>query len=341
MRVRSLCVVASLLAAAAGLTVALMVASASMASQTVTLGSTSGTPSANICFAACTYVPFTNVSNPGLQVPFDGNVTTFSINAGSSGGSVELRVLRPAGAGQYTGTGTSPSETLSIGVNTFPVSFPVKAGDVLGLDNDSSALMFDTSDTTPFTAYYEPNLADGGTAVPTQIQPGARLLLSATVEATTTATKGTGTGTTPTTTPAGTPGLLTAVTQSRWLWRLGSGLAVFSSASGPPVGTTFSFVLNAQASVRFSFTQRVSGRRVGGRCVARTQRNRRQRACARTVVSGGLAFGGHPGPNKVAFQGRLSRSKKLAPGPYTLTVTATGQANQRSQPASLAFTIVK
>src|SRR5436190_16109920 len=135
-----------LVAALAGAAVAIAVGTAGAQTQTTTLGSTTGTPSANLCVASinCTYVPFTNVSVPELQVPFDGTVTSFSVTAGSSGGAVQLRVLRPAGGGQFTGAGTSPSQTLATGTNTFAVSLPVRAGDVLGLDNASSALMFDT-----------------------------------------------------------------------------------------------------------------------------------------------------------------------------------------------------
>src|SRR5947209_7147501 len=150
MRVR-LRVTASLLAAGAmGIALALSIGSAGAATQTVTLGSTSGTPTAGICVAGfnCTYVPLhPNSSNPDLQVPFDGTVTSFSVNTGSATGTVELRVLRPAAGSQYTGAGTSVPETLAVtGVNTFNVSLPVKAGEVLGLDNATSAVLFDTTD---------------------------------------------------------------------------------------------------------------------------------------------------------------------------------------------------
>ncbi|HEY6398842.1 MAG TPA: hypothetical protein VIX82_15440, partial [Solirubrobacteraceae bacterium] len=95
MRSRFAAIALALVAAAGGLLVAVAVGSAGAAPVTVTLGSTSGTPSQNICVAGinCTYVPFVGVSNPGLQVPFDGTVTSFSVNAGSSGNTVRLRVL--------------------------------------------------------------------------------------------------------------------------------------------------------------------------------------------------------------------------------------------------------
>ena len=107
--------------------------------------------------------------------------------------------------------------------------------------------------------------------------------------------------------------------QSATRWREGNRLARISRAK-TPTGTTFSFSLNEQATVTFSFTRRV-GRR--------------------TVTAGRLTFTGHSGTNKVAFQGRISPVKKLRPGRYTLVITATNSAGARSAPKSLSFTIVK
>jgi hypothetical protein len=165
--------------------VALAIASVALATgaatRRVTLGSTTGTPSANICVAGikCTYLP---ISQPKLRVPFNGTVTRFHVRAGSAEGTVRLRVLRPAGHGKFTGVGTSGPKKLRLGLNTFQVSLGVKAGDLIGLDNGSSALMFDTSSGTAVTDYYElPPLGDGQTAAPNHAQAGIRLLLSATV----------------------------------------------------------------------------------------------------------------------------------------------------------------
>jgi hypothetical protein len=100
---------------------------------------------------------------------------------------------------------------------------------------------------------------------------------------------------------------------------MGNRLATTSRAK-TPTGTTFSFSLNVQAAVTFSFTQRVRGR---------------------TVAAGGLSFAGHSGTNKVKFQGRISSAKKLKPGRYTLVITAADSAGQHSAPKSLSFTIVR
>jgi hypothetical protein len=135
---------------------------------------------------------------------------------------------------------------------------------------------------------------------------------------------------------------ITNASQSHRSWREGKALASFSRKhKRAPLGTTFSFTLNEQASVSFAFTQQLGGRKVNGKCVAQTNKNRRKRACNRAVTRGTLSFTGHAGTNKVFFQGRTSRTKKLKPGSYTLVITATNGTGQHSSPKRLSFTIVK
>lgn len=310
--------------------------------QTVTLGSTTGSPTANICVAGidCTYAPFSGVEAPALEVPFDGTVTSFSVNSGSTGNKVQLRVLRPAGGGRFTGAGTSQAETLAGGPTTFTVSLPVRAGDVLGLDNSDSALMFDATPSA-IAAYYElPALGDGSTAAPNHNQTGDRLLLSAVVVQQT--TTGTGTSTTITSTSTTTPPTTTmtaptiaGLRQARRRWREGDQPATIARAA---TGTVFTFDLNEPARVTMTFTGQVAGRRVGGRCVASTRRNHRRRACTRRLNAGRLSFAAHAGANAVSFDGLLGLHL-LALGRYTARVIATNARGQ-STPAVLSFTIV-
>jgi streptogramin lyase len=135
---------------------------------------------------------------------------------------------------------------------------------------------------------------------------------------------------------------ITALRQSAPRWRAGRKLARITARRGAPLGTTFSFALNQSARVRFAFTQRAPGRSVAGRCVAKTTKNAKRRACTRTLTRGTLSpFNGHTrSVNKVVFQGRVSARRTLRPGRYTLTVTATNAAGLRSVPRSLSFTIV-
>jgi hypothetical protein len=134
------------------------------------------------------------------------------------------------------------------------------------------------------------------------------------------------------------------VRQSTSRWREGAGdLARVSRRKRihrPPVGTTFSFSLNEQATVSLSFADSVAGRESGRECIAKNRRNHRLASCERTVDAGALTLAGHPGINKIAFEGRISRRTKLRPGSYTLTVSATN-AEGVSAPTSLRFAIVK
>jgi FG-GAP repeat len=113
------------------------------------------------------------------------------------------------------------------------------------------------------------------------------------------------------------PPVVQHVRQSAARWREGNRSARISRAK-TPIGTTFSFSLNEQATVTFSFAKGVSGPKVGK-----------------------ITFTGHSGTNKVAFQGRISAKKRLKPGRYTLAITAANSAGMRSAPKSLSFTIVK
>jgi len=135
--------------------------------------------------------------------------------------------------------------------------------------------------------------------------------------------------------------VLSGTSQKNKTWREGNGLVQYARKAKPPIGTTFSFSLNELATARLVFTQRASGRKAGGRCVAQTKQNSRRRRCTRTVTAGALSFAAHAGANTVRFQGRLSSTKKLRPGPYTLVINATSASGQHSAPQSLNFTIVK
>jgi hypothetical protein len=108
------------------------------------------------------------------------------------------------------------------------------------------------------------------------------------------------------------PPVLSHLAQSHRSWRKGK-KAVRHVARG----TTFSFRLDQPASVSLAFAQKVSGRKAG-----------------KLTVSGGA------GTNRVRFRGRLSRSRSLKPGRYTVTATAANAAGLHSSAKTLSFTIV-
>jgi hypothetical protein len=140
---------------------------------------------------------------------------------------------------------------------------------------------------------------------------------------------------------------LGGVGQSHNTWREGNKLASISSADKkkPPVGTTFKFTLSEPGTVKLVFTQRVSGRQIKVRgkrkCVAQTRHNKRDRPCKRKVTAGTLKLKAPASRDKIAFDGRISAHHKLAPGIYTVTITATDAVGQKSTPRKLTFTIVR
>jgi hypothetical protein len=125
--------------------------------------------------------------------------------------------------------------------------------------------------------------------------------------------------------PVPTP-VLSLVKQSHPIWKLGNLLAIFTKKPGPkkkpiPVGTKFSFTLNESATVTLTFTQLLDGRRVKGKCIAPTAKNKRKPHCQRqgrvSVLTDSTA---HAGANAIAFEGKLPNSSKLKPGKYEFTI---------------------
>jgi HYR domain len=137
--------------------------------------------------------------------------------------------------------------------------------------------------------------------------------------------------------------IVRGASESAKTWRENNQLARITARKNtkPPVGTTFSFSLNEQARATLNFTQRLAGRKVLGNCLAQSTKNRDKPRCARTVIVGTLTFIAHHGVNKVRFAGRVSTTKKLKLGRYTLQITATNAQGRSSAQQSLSFTIVK
>jgi hypothetical protein len=99
--------------------------------------------------------------------------------------------------------------------------------------------------------------------------------------------------------------------------------------------------LVSSATVRFAFDQLLPGRKLtNGKCVAQTARNRRDKVCTRSVPRGSLSFNAGAGLHRLFFQGRVTRTRKLQPGTYALTITATNAAGQRATKTLRSFTIV-
>ena len=171
-----------------------LAAPAASLAKSKTIGSaTAGTPTMNICLfnVDCTYIDIEH--GPRDVVARKGTIVSWSVNSGSAGGDVQLRILRPKGQGKLKFVASSPVETVTApGINTFPVSIKVKKGDVLALRNTSSGLYMAVGDADDSVSYFNPSLAAGSTGKPTHSTltdsgsgqgdagtPHLRLLLSA------------------------------------------------------------------------------------------------------------------------------------------------------------------
>jgi hypothetical protein len=133
---------------------------------------------------------------------------------------------------------------------------------------------------------------------------------------------------------------LAALTQSHRRWREGKRLAAIASRlRRPPVGTTFSFRLSTPAAVTLTFERSLPGRRAGRRCVRARRSPLRRSRCVRSVVAGRLTLASaHAGAGRIAFQGRLTRRTRLAPGSYVLLLSARNVTGAAA-PIRIAFTI--
>jgi hypothetical protein len=143
---------------------------------------------------------------------------------------------------------------------------------------------------------------------------GYRLLLSATVTGTSPNTTTTTNGTTVTTTRSG--GTVTVTKTIRPKPVIGNPTQS-SAAWNRSRGTTFAFGLSSSAKCQFVF---------------------RQRTGRRGVVRGRVSLSGHPGTDRLRFNGRMAGGKKLGPGRYTVTITATNNAGS-SRSVTMSFQI--
>jgi hypothetical protein len=166
---------------------ALTAAAASLAAapaalaQTSAVGSSSGTPTMNVCLAGfdCTYINYRG-GLPTDVVKRTGTVVDWSLNAGSEGGQVRLRVLRPLGGGKFKAIRSSAVRIVSMtGLNTFPAHLAVKKGDVLALSNATSGIYMAQTPGASSIRYFSNPLSDGSSGAPDRTAMALHVLLSA------------------------------------------------------------------------------------------------------------------------------------------------------------------
>jgi CSLREA domain-containing protein len=104
-------------------------------------------------------------------------------------------------------------------------------------------------------------------------------------------------------------------------------------------GTRISFTLSEAATVTFKVDRVLPGIRKGKRCVARTARLRRGRACTRYLpVKGTLVQAGAAGANKVVFDAKVG-GRTLVPGAYRLSASPRDPGLNVGKTAITAFRV--
>jgi hypothetical protein len=267
---------------------------------------------------------------------------------------MKFKVFRAtATAGEYQVVAESPLINVTGGgLQSFPFRLTVQPGDAIGLYSDSNAGLCGRFTTSFSDVFGFVNVDDVPPGDIRTYNPGAllRLDVAATVEPD---ADGDGFGditqdscpTDPTRQSC--PATLRAfpkiskVGQSAKRWRKGNKLLKISRKPKIPVGTTFTFTLDEPASVELEFSRIRKGRKVGGHCGPVTRRNRNKPRCSWITFASKPVVKGHAGVNRVRFQGRVSRKKKLVPGRYTLTMNAFVVPGLFTGSRALRFTIVK
>lgn len=112
------------------------------------------------------------LGEPGANVtsPVSGVIVRWRTSGHYQVGPFELRVLRPASGGAYTGVGTSsPVTPAGSGTQIWTTNLPIKAGDLIGIDDlggTFSDVIGAASVNGSAVAMWTPRLADGFTATP-------------------------------------------------------------------------------------------------------------------------------------------------------------------------------
>jgi hypothetical protein len=146
-----------------------------------------GTPAQPDSF--CT-VAQTELPDRPTVAPADGVIVRWRIRS-ASGGTVRLRVLRPADQGRFTGVGRSASEQVSGSgpgsdqVFSFVTRLPVRHGDFVGVDRQRrvGAIYHARAGQEAYGLMtFQSPLAQGASRAPDEQSSGFELLLNADVE---------------------------------------------------------------------------------------------------------------------------------------------------------------
>jgi hypothetical protein len=277
---------------------------------------------------SCTIVSYIQPSEPSGDpysggAPVSGVITKFRIRAYTQGGPgqvtfriADINLPNPmdSSTAQSTVTGTGPTISItdesSSGTPVTEVAgrLPVKKGQHLAIDATESIAAVYNSSSELFSYVFAPPLVDGAPPRTTNVVV-PELLVAATIEPD---ADGDGFGDE---TQDQCPSQASTQGPCDNTAPVVSGLGV---ANG-----TISYTLSEASAVSFQLEKKIPGRKVGRKCVKQTAKNRSHRRCSLFKLIGARFSGpGNKGANKVT----LPNGKKLGPGTYRVTMTATDPA---------------
>jgi hypothetical protein len=274
------------------------------------------------CTMVMLIAPSAPMGNPVDQgAPMSGVITKFRIKAIGAGGpataTFRLANITPAAGGAdaiATSAGTGPTITVpedtggDAPILQVGARLPVAQGQHLAVDGSPNLEALHVSDGNKWTYLYAPPLVDGqGGRDSTEVTE--ELLVQADIEPDADH-DGFGDETQDQCpTQASTQGPCDTTAPSMSGLRVSGGKLFYSLSEG--------------ATVKLQLQKAASGRKVKGKCVRQTRRNRSKPRCTRFVnVGSSFAGPGAAGANSVS----IPRARRLKAGRYRLTITVTDAA---------------
>jgi hypothetical protein len=280
----------------------------------------------------CTFVSFIHPSDPNGDpyaggAPVDGVITKFRIKAfgeeGTGTATATFRVAdieRPNPEDESTAlaatTGTGPTVTIPEGDSSVletPITeigghVPVKKGQHLAIDGSPNIWATSNDSGDQFSYVFAPPLVDGSGKRGSNQSTG-ELLVAGTIEP-----------------DADGDGFGDETQDQCSVQKTTQGPCDFTKPGVSDLKVTngkVHYKLSEAATVSFQLEKKKKGRRVGGKCVKQTAKNKTKKACPLFKKVGAKFNGpGKQGNNQVT----LPNGKKLKPGTYRLTMTATDAA---------------
>lgn len=120
-------------------------------------------PTRITCGSPCTLTNASLPSGASYRSPIDGVIVRWRLH-GVKGAGYRLRVITPLGGSQYLGAGSSNWLVPAEESETFPVSLPIRSGQMIGIDLKTSGtpITWENTGSAPILQW-EPQLPDGVT----------------------------------------------------------------------------------------------------------------------------------------------------------------------------------